>query len=67
VFMISKSNIPQYRNAINAALLCIVIAGLFNSVIFDDLIGDFLLIFLALCISAGQEQKSKIHKNTYEN
>ena len=67
VFMSSKSNIPQYSNAINAALLCIVIAGLFNSVIFDDLIGDFLLIFLALCISAGQEQKSKIHKNTYEN
>ena len=67
VFMSSKSNMPQYSNAINAVLLCIVMAGLFNSVIFDDLIGDFLLIFLALCISAGQEQKSFIHKITHEN
>jgi len=66
VFMSSKSNIPQYSNAINAALLCIVMAGLFNSVIFDDLIGDFLLIFLALCISAGQENKIIKPKNTYD-
>jgi hypothetical protein len=34
------------------------LAGLFNSVIFDDLIGDFLLILLALCIAAGQERVS---------
>ena len=66
VFMSSKSNMPQYSNAINAALLCIVMAGLFNSVIFDDLIGDFLLIFLALCISAGQENKIIKPKNTYD-
>jgi hypothetical protein len=66
VFASSKSNIPQYRNAITATLLCIVLAGLFNSVIFDDLIGDFLLIFLALCLAAGQESKSIKPKNTYD-
>jgi O-antigen ligase len=65
VSMSSKSNIPQYSNAINAALLCIVMAGLFNSVIFDDLIGDFLLIFLALCLAAGQEKKL-LNKKTYD-
>ena len=66
VFVSSKSNIPQYRNAITATLLCIVLAGLFNSVIYDDLIGDFLLIFLALCLAAGQETKSIKPKNTYD-
>ena len=66
VFVSSKSNIPQYRNATNATLLCIVLAGLFNSVIFDDLIGDFLLIFLALCLAAGQEKKCIKPKNTHD-
>ena len=66
VFVSSKSNIPQYRNATNATLLCIVLAGLFNSVIFDDLIGDFLLIFLALCLAAGQENKGIKPKNTHD-
>ena len=66
VFVSSKSNIPQYRNAITATLLCIVLAGLFNSVIYDDLIGDFLLIFLALCLAAGQENKSIKPKNTHD-
>ena len=65
IFLSSKSNIPHYSNAINATLLCIVLAGLFNSVIFDDLIGDFLLIFLALCIAAGQEKKL-LNKKTYD-
>jgi O-antigen ligase len=66
VFVSSKSNIPQYRNATNATLLCIVLAGLFNSVIFDDLSGDFLLIFLALCLAAGQEKKCIKPKNTHD-
>jgi len=65
IFLSSKSNIPHYSNAINATLLCIVLAGLFNSVIFDDLIGDFLLIFLALCLAAGQEKKL-LNKKTYD-
>jgi len=42
-----------------------VLAGLFNSVIYDDLIGDFLLIFLALCLAAGQEKKL-LNKKTYD-
>ena len=65
IFLSSKSNISHYSNAINATLLCIVLAGLFNSVIFDDLIGDFLLIFLALCLAAGQEKKL-LNKKTYD-
>jgi len=65
IYLSSKSNIPHYTNAINATLLCIVLAGLFNSVIFDDLIGDFLLIFLALCLAAGQEKKL-LNKKTYD-
>jgi len=65
IFLSSKSNIPHYSNAINATLLCIVLAGLFNSVIFDDLIGDFLLIFLALCLTAGQEKKL-LNRKTYD-
>jgi O-antigen ligase len=65
IFLSSKSNIPHYSNAINATLLCIVLAGLFNSVVFDDLIGDFLLIFLALCLAAGQEKKL-LNKKTYD-
>jgi O-antigen ligase len=66
VFVSSKSNAPQYSNAITATLLCILLAGLFNSVIFDDLIGDFLLIFLALCLAAGQENKNIKPKNTHD-
>ena len=66
IIKIANSNTFQHPRAITSTLLCIGLAGLFNSVIFDDLIGDFLLILLALCIAAGQERVSDKKIRAYE-
>jgi O-antigen ligase len=66
IIKITNSNTFQHPRAITSTLLCIGLAGLFNSVIFDDLIGDFLLILMALCIAAGQERVSDKKMRAYE-
>jgi O-antigen ligase len=55
---------PPMRQASIAVLVCIGLAGLFNSIIFDDLIGDFLMIMMGLCLAAGREQLALNHEKT---
>jgi O-antigen ligase len=55
---------PPMRQASIAVLVCIGLAGLFNSIIFDDLIGDFLMIMIGLCLATGQEQLKLNHEKT---
>ncbi|APW42763.1 O-antigen ligase family protein [Rhodoferax saidenbachensis] len=51
---------PSTR-AMQSVVVCIVITGLFNSVLYDDLIGDFLCISLGLLLAYGNTKNHHEH------
>ena len=65
---ISRSVKAQYidvRHATVSVVVIVVVACLFNSALFDDLMGDFLCFSLGLCLAFGctNQSHSKNHQN----
>lgn len=53
-----RRNSPPVRRAMVAAILCAAIACLFNSALYDDLLGDFLCMSLGLLLAYARSEPS---------
>lgn len=58
-----KAQYTDIRQAAAAIVVVVLVACLFNSALFDDLVGDFLCFSLGLCLALGCTNHSTRHQN----
>jgi hypothetical protein len=55
---------PPVRKALWSVLAALAVACLFNSALYDDLIGDFFCVALGILLALGYRSKSKNAETT---
>lgn len=58
-----NAQLTDIRQATTAVVMVVLVACLFNSALFDDLVGDFLCFSLGLCLALGYTSHSTNHRN----